>query len=389
LTRNFVLCFFAQVSFTSVFHTLIPTLPIYLSQVGADEVEIGILIGALGVSSLILRPFVGRALLTIPEKKFMGTGAVLFALTSAAFLWISPFWPFLIVRIIQGIGFAFFYTATITLVASISPESHRGQSLSYFFMAFNVSFALFPSFGMFIINRFNFTFLFLICIGLSLCCLWVTSKLRVQSIHPVDSSTGEGGLFSRKALPPAIMYFFAHIIWGTLTAFFPLYSIQQGVSNPGYFFTAYAIVLLLSRALGGRILDLYSREKVMLPCLAAYVISMTILAFSKTLPWFIFVAVIWAIGNAFFLPSLVAYVIDLSGQARGPAMGVYTALGDLGTGLGPIIMGVILRFTNYPIMFLCLAFTALINLGYFYFFAKNRAKNSDTKRHDEPDIHNG
>jgi MFS family permease len=247
-------------------------------------VEIGILIGALGVSSLILRPFVGRALLTIPETKFMTTGAVLFALTSAAFLWISPFWPFLIVRIIQGIGFALFYTATITLVASISPESHRGQSLSYFFMAFNVSFALFPSFGMVIINRFSFTLLFMICIALSLCCLWITSKLKIQSIHPVDSSNGEGGLFSRKALPPAIMYFFAHIIWGTLTAFFPLYSIQQGVSNPGYFFTAYAIVLLLSRALGGRILDLYSREKVLLPCLTTYIISMTSLPSPKPFP---------------------------------------------------------------------------------------------------------
>jgi len=336
--------------------------------------EIGILIGALGVSSLIFRPFVGRALLTVPEKKFMITGAVLFLLTSAAFLWISPFLPFLIVRIIQGIGFALFYTATITLVAGISPESHRGQSLSYFFMAFNVSFALFPSFGMFIINRFNFTFLFLICIALSLCCLWITSKLKIQSVHPVGSSVGEGGLFSRKALPPAIMYFFAHIIWGTLTAFFPLYSIQQGVSNPGFFFTAYAIVLLLSRALGGKILDLYSREKVLLPCLTTYIISMTILAFSKTLPWFILVAVIWAIGNAFFLPSLVAYVIDLSGHARGPAMGMFTALGDLGTGLGPIIMGVILRFTSYPIMFLCLAFTSLLNLGYFYFFVRGRSQ---------------
>jgi MFS family permease len=373
LNRNFVLCFFAQVSFTSVFHILIPTLPIYLSRGGADEVEIGILIGALGVSSLILRPFVGRALLTTPEKKFMTTGAVLFILTSAAFLWISPFWPFLIVRIIQGIAFALFYTSTITLVASISPESHRGQSLSYFFMAFNISFALFPSFGMFIINRFNFTFLFLTCVALSLCCLWITSKLRIHSALPVDSSTRQSGFFNRKALPPAIMIFFAHMIWGTLTAFFPLYSIQQGVSNPGFFFTAYAIVLLLSRALGGKILDLYSREKIMFPSLATYIIAMTLLSFSRTLPWFILAAVIWAMGNAFLIPSLAAYVIDLSGPARGPAMGMFTALGDLGTGLGPIIMGVILRFTNYPIMFLCLAFTSLLSLGYFYFFVRRKS----------------
>ncbi len=330
------------------------------------------LIGALGVCSLILRPFVGRALLKIPEKKFMITGAMLFVLTSAALLFVAPFWSFLIVRITQGIGFALFYTASITLLASISSEVHRGQTLSYFFIAFNVSFALFPSFGMVIINQFNFTLLFLTCIALSLGCLWVTSRLKAPSTNPLSSSMEFKGFFSREALPPSIMYFFAHTIWGTLTAFFPLYAINQGITNPGFFFTVYAIVLIVSRAFGGKILDLYSREKVLLPCLATYILSMTILAFSKTLPLFILVAVIWAMGNAFLIPSLVAYIIDLSGSSRGPAMGMFTALGDLGTGLGPIIMGVILRFTGYPVMFLCLALTSLMNLSYFYFFVRKK-----------------
>jgi len=35
-------------------------------------------------------------------------------------------------------------------------------------------------------------------------------------------------------------------------------------------------------------------------------------------------------------------------------------------------MGIILHSTNYPIMFLCLAFTGLINLNYFYFFARKK-----------------
>jgi len=65
LTRDFVLCFSAQFTFTSVFHILIPTLPIYLLRLGSSEVEIGILIGILGVSSLVLRPLVGRALLIL------------------------------------------------------------------------------------------------------------------------------------------------------------------------------------------------------------------------------------------------------------------------------------------------------------------------------------
>jgi MFS family permease len=124
--------------------------------------------------------------------------------------------------------------------------------------------------------------------------------------------------------------------------------------------------------LGGRILDHYSREKIILPCLTTYILSMIILAFSKTLPMFILVAVIWGIGNAFLIPTLVAYTIELAGSSRGPAMGTFTALSDFGTGIGPVIMGIILRMTSYQTMFLCLAFTGLLNLCIFYRRSRSR-----------------
>ena len=87
-----------------------------------------------------------------------------------------------------------------------------------------------------------------------------------------------------------------------------------------------AVTLVLARALGGRILDVYSREKVLLPCFIAQITAMTILAFSTTLPMFILVAVIWGLGNAFFYPTLVAYAVELAGPSRGPAIGTYMAL---------------------------------------------------------------
>jgi len=372
-TRNFVLCFFAQFTFTSVFHILIPTLPIYLSKSGSSEVEIGILIGVLGISSLVLRPIVGRGLIKIPEKNFMIAGTLIFALTSIAYLWATPFWPFLMVRIFQGIGLAFFYTASVTLITNISPVTRRGQSISYFYLAFNISFALSPSLGMFLINNFSFTPLFLFCLGLSLCALFFTTRLGRREVESLEGLPDQDQSFlSREALPIALMSFFAHIVWGALTAFFPLYAIEKGVANPGYFFAAYASVIILGRVLGGKILDLYSKERVILPCLFTYIISMTLLAFSETLPMFILVAVIWGIGNAFLMPSLVTYTLDRAGSSRGPAIGTLTAIGDLGIALGPVIMGIILRLTSYPIMFLCLTLTGIINLTYFYFFVREK-----------------
>jgi predicted MFS family arabinose efflux permease len=373
LTRDFILGFFAQFIFTIGYQILIPTLPIYLSRLGSEETEIGVLIGSFSASSLILRPFIGRRLLKTPERSFMIAGAGLFGLTSVAYLLAPPFWPFFMVRIFQGIGYAFFTTASFTLIANISPEAHRGQSVSYYFLGYNVSLAVGPPLGMLLINQFGFTVLFLVCIGLSLCTLLITNKLRGRQVAPLeDSSIEDSFLLSRNVLRPSVISFFWFCIWGALTTFFPLYAVNHGMANPGLFFTIIAIMLILGRSLGGKTLDLYSKERVLLPCLITFIISMAILVASKTPPMFIIVAVIWGMGHTFFYPSLMVYAIDRVGSSRGPAMGTFTAISDLGVCLGPVIMGVIINLTSYPVMFLCLCIIGVINLNYFYFFVRKK-----------------
>ena len=87
---------------------------------------------------------------------------------------------------------------------------------------------------------------------------------------------------------------------------------------------------------------------------------------------FILVAVIYGIGHAFLMPTLVVYTLDRVGSSPGPVMGTLTAINDLGQSLGPVIMGIILQLTNYPIMFFCLALTGVVNLNYFYFFVRKK-----------------
>jgi MFS family permease len=226
---------------------------------------------------------------------------------------------------------------------------------------------------MLLINHFSFNFLFLVCLGLLLCSLFTTYKLERRQVAPLQDSSIEDGLFfSRKALAPSIISFFFSFIWGALITFFPLYAINHGMANPGLFFTTVAIMLILGRGLGGKILDLYSKERIILPCLFTCIISMIILAFSKTQPMFILVAMIWGIGHAFLMPTLVLFVLDRVGSSPGPAMGTFTAISDLGISLGPVIMGIIVHSASYPIMFLCLALTGIVNLNYFNFFVRRK-----------------
>lgn len=375
ISRDFILSFFAQFVFSSVFCILIPAIPIYLSKFGAKEAQIGFLVGIFSVSSLILRPFVGKTLLTVPERRSMIAGTLLYAFSCFAYLIAPPFWPLLAVRVFQGIGLAFFSTASFTLLANITPEAHRGRLISYFYLSNNMAFALGPYFGMLLINRFNFVVLFLVCGGLSLCSFYLTTKLsKREAISSKDQSLGAQPFLNREALPAAIIAFMLNIIWGTLCTFFPLYALRHGVSNPGIFFIFLALTLMLGRALGGKILDIYAREKVIKPCLAIIVMAMVILPFSSTLSMFILVAVLLGMGWAFLYPSLMIHAMENAGSAQGPAMATFTALGDLGAGLGPMIMGFILQRTSYPIMFVCLILTGIINFLYFYYAIEKKGK---------------
>jgi len=58
------------------------------------------------------------------------------------------------------------------------------------------------------------------------------------------------------------------------------------------------------------------------------------------------------------------------GGSPGPTMGTFQALTDLGMGLGPVMMGIVIQSTSYSIMFLCLAFMGIINLIYFHFLVR-------------------
>jgi len=54
-------------------------------------------------------------------------------------------------------------------------------------------------------------------------------------------------------------------------------------------------------------------------------------------------------------------------------MATFTALGDLGAGLGPMIMGIVLQKTGYPIMFTCLIFTGVANFLFYYYAIGKKA----------------
>ena len=373
-TRDFVLGFLAYFTYLFACFALIPTLPVYLARLGSNEREIGVLVGIFSVSSLVSRLLAGGALTRYSEKSVMIFAALLFAITFPACIIFRPFWPFFVVRLFQGVAYACFDTAVFALIVKVTPLAYRGRALGYFMLAPGLATVMAPSFGMFFVNQFSFAILFLICTGMSLCSLLFSGTLKGLEIVKPDTGTPTHNTFflERKIVVPAMSAFFYNFVLGSITAFFSLYAIQCGMKNPGYFFSASALMVIAGRALGGKILDTWSKEKIILTFTFTSMVAMVILSFSRTLPMFIFVGLLWGTGVAFIFPVSMAYALDYAGSSRGTALGTFRALMDFGMALGPMIMGLIIPIAGYRIMFLCLAIICLINLCYFQFYVRKR-----------------
>ena len=373
-TRDFILGFFAFFFFLTANQSLTPTLPIYLTKLGSNEREIGLLIGILAVAALASRFFVGRALLEYREKTVMMVGALLSVVTFLALMIFHPFWPFLIIRFLQGIAIACMDTAAFAAIISVIPLAYRARALGYFMLAPSLALALAAPFGMFIINQYNFPVLFLSGAGLALCALFLSWKVGKKEIAIPDkiAPSHSASFINLKIVAPALTSFLQLFVWGSVSAFFPLYAIQCGVTNPGLFFTAMAIMMVAGRLFGGRIMDTCNKEKLIVTFLPSVVVVLIVLSLSKTLPMFIFVGAFWGIGAAFFVPMSMAYALEYSGSSDGAAVGTFRAISDLGLGLGPVVTGIIIPFTGYPVMFRCLALICLINMSYFHFYVRKR-----------------
>jgi MFS family permease len=374
VTRDFMFAFFGLLAFMINQHALYPTLPIYLKTLGSNTREIGVLVGILGISSLFARLIAGGALRKYSEKNVMMFGALVSVLTFLAFIVLRPFWPLFAVRFFQGIAFACIDTAALAFVVRVTPLAHRGQAIGYFTLAPILSTAIVPLGAMFVINQYSFNTLFLACVGLSLCSFFFAWKLKGQ--ETIKSNTvlpsRDTPFLNRRVIVPSVMTFLKSFVYGGLVAFFPLYAIQCGVRNPGYFFSAMAVMLILCRILGGKVVDTYNKEKIILTLISTGIAAMVVLSFSRTLPLFILVGMIWGTGSAFFFPAAMAYALEYAGSSDGTTVGTFRAISDLGSALGPVFAGVILPFTGYRMMFLSLALICLINLCYFQFYVRKK-----------------
>jgi predicted MFS family arabinose efflux permease len=271
-------------------------------------------------------------------------------------------------HVLRGVGWSAFLTAVLALVADLAPPARRGETVGYFGMANNLAMALSPSAGVLVLNAFGFGSLFMTASAV----VSVSFLSTVLTSRPARGATEGPGPRSRfdfielRALFPMLVICFFATAYGSLVIYLPLYSPERGLDNPGLFFIPYSLVAMSTRSLAGRTSDRLGRSITIVPGMLLAAVALVVHSQAASVSMFITVAVMFGLAFSLVTPSLMALLIDrVRPEARGVAVGTFTAGFDLGVGLGAFISGRLLELMDFPAMYRLVAGAPLAGLVIF------------------------
>jgi MFS family permease len=160
--------------------------------------------------------------------------------------------------------------------------------------------------------------------------------------------------------------FTVSLTYGSIVSFLPIFATKQGIVNPGIFFSVFAITLIAVRAIAGKISDVRGRKFVIAPGMLLIILGLWVLSSADSLQTFLISAVFYGLGFGAVQPALMALLVDkIDEKGRGAAMGTFTASFDLGIGVGSILLGLVLQYTSFQILYLTGALCVFLAMVWF------------------------
>jgi MFS family permease len=252
-TKPFVLITTGNLSLFVAFYMLYPTLPLYISQMGGNETQVGLAMGAFMLASVIFRPIVGGLLDRFGRRPFIVWGLILFTVAMYMYDWVGGVAVLMGLRVLHGISWALSSTSIMTAVTDIIPPSRRGEGMGWFLTSMTLAMAVGPLLGTLVIDKLSFSALFLLAVILSIATLLLMLGIKIPSQVRPNSRRIE--LFEKSALPVAVSIFFLFLAYGGIITFVPLFADSIHV-NSGAFFLAFAATLAVSRPISGKLADI-------------------------------------------------------------------------------------------------------------------------------------
>lgn len=375
-TRDFVLVCLANFFIFLGFQMTLPTIPLFVKELGGSDQLIGIITGIFTFSALLLRPYAGHALESKGRQFVYMVGLAIFVLSVGSYAFIASIVLLFIMRMVQGVGWGFSTTAGGTIATDIIPPKRRGEGMGYFGLSGNLALAFGPSLGLTLAGAISFTQLFLICAVIGLISFLLSSRIRYKQVEqsPDKTITVKFDIFEKTALQPSVLLFFITVTFGGIASFLPLYAAQKHIDGIELYFLVYALFLMISRMFAGKIYDKKGHEYVFLPGTVLIFVAMILLSWLPNLTTMLIAAGMYGLGFGSVQPALQAWSVDKAPNNRkGMANATFFSFFDLGVGLGAMIFGQLAFMFGYSSIYATGACSVMLSMV-LYVFLLIRAK---------------
>ncbi len=322
-----------------------PFLPIYANTMGASRFEVGFIQAAFSMTGIGTLVFVGRLSDRYGRKSFLSGGLIVLAISSVGLMYAYDPLHLILWRFVQGLGASAHLPIAQAYLGDITPEGNEGKWMGYFNAVLFAGMGAGPLVGGVITDAFSMKTAFLTMAVLNVLGLIATliflkemprkiaSREHSSWIAPLRSRTLRGVFGYRMTMGVGT---------ATLMAFMPLFAdlrIGLSASLIGVLLAARTPVSIV-QTYTGRLADKWDRRSmVILGGIAAIAATALLPLTNGFLPLLIaYISV--TLGQSFGMPAANAYVVrEGRTYGMGASMTMFMMAMQIGTGIGPVILG--------------------------------------------------
>lgn len=369
-TKAFTTIFVINVFNSLGFHILTPILPKYAVSLSLGDTLAGVIGTVFTVTSVMIRLLMIKMHMVGRYRMYLIASLSMIAVAIAGFAFSESATPLILFRLLHGVGWGICSTVAATLASLALPSDKVGAGIGLFGLGSVFGSAIAPNLGLNLVDAIGYQRTFLVAlamplIGIALCLLLKNVEAGAVEApgRPAASAIGWKEIDWRP-LFPTLLIAIAVIPANGISSFIALCAQERGVEQIGFFFTVNAFALLFARPLFGRLSDRLEPWKLLIPAMIAYACVMVGLYFAQSLPVFLIIALVYALGYGSVNPTIQSWCVrSVEKRQFGMAQIIYYTGFDLGSGLGGLISGMIASAAGYSAMYLWLIIPIAVDLA--------------------------
>ena len=368
-TKNFVLLILSNFLMYITYYAILAALPIYLvTDLHASKMQVGIVVGAYTIASVLVRPFSGFALDKFGRRTIFLSALIIYSLLFAGYLVALTITSIIFLRFAQGLTWGITTVSGSTIAIDNIPSSKRGEGIGYFALSTTLGMSVGPIIGLFICHEWGYIAMFVSGCFISVISLAFAYAIHLRKRFLVGKriQLNWNSLFEKSSIRPSINVFITMIAYGGLLSFIALYGREIGIQNSSLYFLIFSIGIAAARLTAGKEFDKKGPRRIITVCLILLIIGFPLLALAKDAVLFYLSAVIIGFGNGVIFPTFQSMVNNLADSMhRGIANStLYTAV-DLGMGFGMIMAGLIAQHMSISAIFWISSVVCVTGLIFF------------------------